>query len=175
MPFLSVYGYSPSEILTRCISHFHCAATRDNPVGENCRGRRRHISIFRDFKFVDRQEFEYSLFIYLFFIFLLKSHYRDRLRDSNEFSRQWEIFSPLPLVKNSKHGGVYQSNRGISIANLFRAAGWKRWGVDTEFFSSWNWIWVAFYRFDSPGLFRNMIEGTNEIESRATINRHDNR
>lgn len=120
MPFLSVYGYSPSEILTRCISHFHCAATRDNPVGENCRGRRRHISIFRDFKFVDRQEFEYSLFIYLFFIFLLKSHYRDRLRDSNEFSRQWEIFSPLSPRKN------LEAWRGVSIESRH---------IDSEFIS----------------------------------------
>lgn len=163
MSFLSVYGYSPSFLKFSRVVTLASTATSDNLVGENCRGRRKNISIFRDFKFVEDKSSNIFFFSPSFQRFD-RSIFENR-SSSNEFSRQWEIFPTLEALER-KHirrgGGVSIELRHIDSAG--------------EVGARYRIFLMKSNRWPLSGLltFRNIIEDINEIENRATINRHDN-
>lgn len=126
MSFLSVYGYSPSFLKFSRVVTLASTATSDNLVGENCRGRRKNISIFRDFKFVEDKSSNIFFFPPSFQRFD-RSIFENR-SSSNEFSRQWEIFPPLEALER-KHirrgGGVSIELRHIDSEFISRRRGWR--------------------------------------------------
>lgn len=129
MSFLSVYGYSPSFLKFSRVVTLASTATSDNLVGENCRGRRKNISIFRDFKFVEDKSSNIFFFPPLFNISIDRSSKIDRLRTNSRDNGRF--FPPSKHWKGNILGGeeVYRSNYGISIAQV-------RLARDTEFFSN---------------------------------------
>lgn len=119
--FLSVYGYSPSFLKFSRVVTLASTATSNNLVGENCRGRRKNISIFRDFKFVEDKSSNIFFFPPLFNVSIDRSSKINRLRTNSRDNGRF--FPPSKHWKGNILGGeeVYRSNYGISIANLFRA------------------------------------------------------